>query len=98
MSLNSDGVSLIAKQIDRANQDISGKMCKRNDACELVFLDNYKLKAWVEHYARLLNVIFDWPSETLPKTASIAEQPPELIYMALSKVWWQRHWAVWHCN
>ena len=80
----------IATQMDRANQDISGESCLRNHAGELAILDNDKLKAWFENYARLLNVEIDWPSKKLPKTASIAGQPPEvsreMICMALSKM------------
>jgi len=48
------------------------------------------MKAWVEHYARLLNVEFEWPSDTLIDAPPIAGPPPsvpaELIHKALSKM------------
>ena len=68
--------------MDRSNQDISDESCVRNDS------DN--VKEWVEHYARLLNGEFDWPSETLLKTTPVAGKSPEVsretICMALSKM------------
>ena len=100
MTLNGVGVFQIAKQMDRANQDISGASCVRNDAGRLSILDKDKLKAWIEHYARLLNVNFDCPGQVRRSRrlrASIAGQPPEvsreMIVMALSKM----KLAVWHC-
>ena len=47
--------------MDCTNQDVFGKNCVCNDAGELVLTED-KMKAWVEHYARLLNVEFEWPS------------------------------------
>ena len=48
------------------------------------------MKAWVEHYARLLNVEFDWPSNSLPVIAPIAGPPPGVsasqVRKALSKM------------
>ena len=62
----------------------------RNDAGELATSDEAKLDAWVEHYARLLNVEFDWPSDKLPEVAPIAGPPPsvstDLIHKAISKI------------
>ena len=54
----SDDVFHIAKQMDRRNQDIVGENCACNDAGELALIDKDKMKAWVEHYARLLNFEF----------------------------------------
>ena len=51
--------------MDRSNQDVVGDKCIRNDAGELSPSDSKKLEAWVEHYSRVLNVEFDWPSEAL---------------------------------
>ena len=51
-----DGVSYIVKQMDCTNQDIVGGNCVTNDAGELALTDEDKVKAWVEHYARRLNV------------------------------------------
>ena len=51
---------------------------------------NNKMKAWVEHYARLLNVEFEWPSNKLPEVPPNAGPPPSesvtLIHKALSKM------------
>ena len=48
------------------------------------------MKAWVEHYVRLLNVEFEWPSDSLPEVAPVAGPPPgvskELIRKALSRM------------
>ena len=47
--------------MDRTNQDVVGDKCVRNDAGELSLSDEDKMKVWVEHCARLLNVEFEWP-------------------------------------
>ena len=47
------------------------------------------MKAWVEHYARLLNVEFEWPSDLLPEVAPVEGPPPPTlvaIHKALSKM------------
>ena len=59
--------------MDRTNQDVVGEKCVRNDAGELSLSDDDKMKAWVEHYSRLLNVEFKWSSDLLP------EGPPLLV-------------------
>ncbi len=33
------------------------------------------MKAWVEHYVRLLNVEFEWSSDSLPEVAPVADPP-----------------------
>ena len=43
--------------LDRSNQDVLSEKSVKNDAGELS-LSEEKMKAWVEHYARLLNVEF----------------------------------------
>ena len=53
---NNTGIFKFAKQMDKTNQDVVGEKCVRNDADELSLSDEEKMKAWVEHYARLLNV------------------------------------------
>ena len=87
---NGDGIFRIAKQMDRSNQDVVGEKCVRNDIGELSLSDEDKMNAWVEHYARLLNVEFEWPSESLPVVAPIAGPPPsvsvELIQKAIRKM------------
>ena len=51
--------------MDRPIQD--SDKCIQTDAGELSLSVSchYKLEALVEHYSRLLNVEFDWPSEAL---------------------------------
>ena len=44
VSPDSDGVFLIAKQMDCANQDIAGENCVGNDASELAFTYKDKMK------------------------------------------------------
>ena len=87
---NGEGVFRIAKQMDRTNQDIVGENCVCNDAGELALSDEAKMKAWVEHYARLLNVEFEWPSDVLPEVPPTAGPPPSvpaaLIRKAISQM------------
>ena len=48
------------------------------------------MKAWVEHYSRLMNIEFDWPRDKLPNTEPVVGEPPnvttEMITSALSKM------------
>ena len=80
----------LAKQMSRENQDIVGEMCIKNDDGELAISDDKKLKAWVEHYDRLLNVEFDWPADSLPEVPPVEGPPPpvttKLICDALKKM------------
>ena len=54
---------------------------------KLSVTDEDKMKAWVEHYSRLLNVEFDWPKDELPEAAPIEVAAPpvssELIRKAI---------------
>ena len=34
------------------------------------------MKAWVEYYARLLSIEFEWESNLLPEVAPVEGQPP----------------------
>ncbi|CAH1263777.1 Hypp2763 [Branchiostoma lanceolatum] len=85
-----EDVYRIAKQMERRNQDVVGEKCVRNDAGELSLNDEDKMKAWVEHYNRLLNVEFDWPKDELPEAAPVVGPPPpvttEMISKALGKM------------
>ena len=85
-----DGVFRIAKQMDHTNQDVVGKNCVHNNAGELALANENKMKAWVEHYARLLNVEFQWPSNEIHEVPPIAGPPPivyaTLIHKALSNM------------
>ena len=86
---NNTGIFKFAKQMDKTNQDVVGEKCVRNDAGELSLSDEEKMKAWVEHYARLLNVEFEWESDLLPGFAPVEGPPPvtkEIIRKALRKM------------
>ena len=87
---NDTGIFKLAKQMDKTNQDVVGEKCVRNDAGELSLSDEEKMKAWVEHYARLLNVEFEWESNLLPEVAPVEGPPPpvtkDLIRKALRKM------------
>ena len=91
-NLDSQGNNIyrIARQMDRTNQDIVGEKCIRNDSGNMALSDDDKMKAWAEHYSRLLNVEFDWPSDLLPEVEPIAGPPPpvttEKILDALGKM------------
>lgn len=80
----------ISKQVAHENKDVVREKYVRNDTGQLSFTDKDKIKAWVEHYSRLLNVEFDWPKEELPKAAPIEGPAPpvssELIRKATSKM------------
>jgi len=85
-----DGVFRIAKQMNRRNKDVVGEKCVSNDAGKLSLSDKEKMKAWVEHYARLVNVKFEWPSDSRPEVSPIAGPPrsvsAELVRKALIKM------------
>ncbi len=65
--------------MDSANQDIVCEKCVRNDAGILALSDAEKMKAWVEHYSRLLIVEFDWPRELLPSDAPTQRPVPQSL-------------------
>ena len=46
---------------------------------ELSLSEEEKMKASVEHYARLLNVEFEWPSDLLPEVAPVEGSPTSHI-------------------
>ena len=88
MESHGNNIYRIARQIDSANQDIVGEKCLRNDAGELALSEDDKMKAWVEHYFKLMNVEFDWPRESLPDVAPTLGPPvtTEMIKNALGKM------------
>ena len=71
ISPNDSSMFKVAKQMDRTNQDVVGEKCVRNDAGELSLSDDDRMKAWVEHYSRLPNVEFEWPSDLLPEVPPV---------------------------
>jgi hypothetical protein len=92
---NKGNIYKIAKQINRSKQDV-GERCIENDAGELSLSDE-KIKAWVEHCARLLHVEFEWPSDLLPEAASVEGPAPpvilDIICKALCKI--KSSWPFW---
>ena len=90
ISPNGSDIYKLAKQMDRENQDVVGEMCIKDDNGELALTDDKKMKAWVEHYDRLLNVEFDWPQDSLPDVPPVEGPPPpvttKLIKNALKKM------------
>ena len=89
ISPNGNEICHIAKQMDKTNQDVVGEKCV-NDAGELSLSDDQKMKSWVEYYSRLLNVEFEWPSDTLDNIAPTSGPPPPvttaLINEAIKKM------------
>ena len=75
----------LSLQMDRTNQDVVGEKCVKNDAGELSLGEEENMKAWVEHYARLLNVEFEWPSDLLPEVAPVEGPPPQVTLVAIRK-------------
>ena len=78
VSPGGDGVSRIAKQIDRTNQN-----CVCNDAGELVLTDEDKMKAWFQHYARLINFEFEWPSNELPEVPPTSFRSSWTVHLSI---------------
>jgi predicted CopG family antitoxin len=57
----------------------------KNDAWELSLNDDEKIKAWVEHYTRLLHVEFEWSSDLLPEAAPVEGPSPPVILDIICK-------------
>ena len=80
----------IARQMSRENQDIVGESCVRNDDGQLSLTDEDQMKAWFQHYKRLLNDTFPWPRDKLPDIPPVAGPPPspthDKIRKAVSKM------------
>ena len=68
--------------------------CVHNDSGELTLTDEGKMKAWPEHYARLLNVEFEWPSNELH------EVPPYRLphLQVCPRPWFAKHSAKWNAT
>ena len=56
--------------------DVVSDKCIWNDAKELSLCHNKKLEAWVEHYSRLPNIEFNWPSDSLVDVSPVAGPAP----------------------
>lgn len=76
ISPHGNKVFLLAKQMNRTNQDVIGEKHVWNDSGELSLSDDQKMKAWFEHYSGLLNVEFDWLSNMLPEVAPVVDPHP----------------------
>ena len=50
--------------MDCTNQNIVRENCVSNDAGGLAPIDDDKMNLWTEHYARLLNVEFEWKASS----------------------------------
>ena len=84
ISPNDSSMFKVAKQMDRTNKDVVGEKCVRNDADELSLSDDDKMKAWVEHFSRLPNVEFEWPSD-LPEVPPVEGPPPPVTVTHIRK-------------
>ena len=80
----------IARQMKASQQDVVGDKCVRNDNGKLAVTDGEKLKAWKEHYQRLLNEEFPWKKEDLDIAQPVIGPCPEIdkesVRTALSKM------------
>ena len=85
LSTNDVDFYRLAMQMDRSNRDVVGENCVRNDAGEVALSDDDKMKLWVEHYARLLNIEFEWPSHELPEVLPTAGPRPKVSASLISK-------------
>ena len=80
----------LAKQMKAENQDVVGDPCIKNDAGCMAFSDDEKLRAWKEHYQRLLNEEFEWDANHLIWSDPVIAQAPQIhqkeIAAALAKM------------
>ena len=86
ISPNGNEIFHIAKQMDKTNEDVVGEKCVKNDAGELSLSDEQKMKSWVEYYNSLLNVEFEWPSDTLDNVAPTSGPPPPVAMALINEV------------
>ena len=56
----------VAKQMRKANQDVVGEQCVKDDTGTLACTVESQTEAWRSHYDRLLNIEFDWDKDSLP--------------------------------
>ena len=68
----------LAKQMRKENKDIIGEKCIRDNSGKLAYSDDEKIKAWKQHYERLLNVEFPWSEDDL-SVADPVLGPPALV-------------------
>ena len=80
----SSEVYRLANQFRRENADVVGDKPVKNDAGEMSMSEDSKQKAWLEHYQRLLNVVFDWDPDHLSDEPPV-EGPPIPITIDMFK-------------
>ena len=103
ISSNSNEIFHTAKQMDKTNQDVVGEKCVKIDAGELSLSGDQKMKSLVEYYSRLLNVEFDWLSDTLDNVAPTSGPPPPVTTALINKAIKknevpQGSWTIWYCG
>ena len=74
-----------ANQFRKENADIVGDKPMKNDAREMSMNDDSKGKAWLEHYQRLLNAVFDWDPNHLSDESPVEGQPIPIIIDIVKK-------------
>ena len=74
----------------KENKDIVGEKCIRDDSEKLAYSDDEKVKAWKQHYERLLNVEFPWSEDDLSVADPVLGPPPlvtrEMVEKSISKM------------
>ena len=80
----SSEIYCLANQFRRENTDVVGDKLVKNDAGELLMSEDSKQKAWLEHYQRLFNVVFDWHPDHLSYQPPV-EGPPIPITIDMVK-------------
>ena len=80
----------IAEQMRKENKDIVGGKCIQDDSGKLAYSDDEKIKAWKQHYERLLNVEFPWSEDDLSVADPVLGPPPivtrEMAEKSISKM------------
>ena len=75
----------VARQILRANRDIVGEQCIRDDQGS-VLVDSSEIRdAWREHHARISNVEFDWDRDSLEDVQPVLGPFPKIDEIMVKK-------------
>ena len=74
----------------KENKDIVGEKCIRDNSGKPAYSDDEKIKAWKQHYERLLNVEFPWNEDDLSVADPVLGPPPlvtrEMVEKSISKM------------
>ena len=77
----------MARKMKLENQDIVGDKCIRDDDGNIAYDDDAKLKAWKNHYEKLLNEEFPWNeaglSDALPVEGPAIHIPEDMVASAI---------------